>query len=58
MRFSGCRNLLSMNSPNDFLLSWERHMIFRKMAINNNYITNKILPDMKIEGYLNLTTEE
>ena len=45
-------------SPNDFLLSWERHMIFRKMAISNNYVTNKILPDMKIEGYLNVTTEE
>lgn len=47
-----------MLSPNDFLLSWERHMVFRKMAISNNYATSKILPDMKIEGYLNVTTEE
>jgi len=45
-------------SPNDFLLSWERHMILRKAAIANSYVTNKILPDMKIEGFLTVTTEE
>ena len=45
-------------SPNDFLLSWERHMTFRKMAIGNTFITNKILPDMKVEGFLSVTTEE
>ena len=33
-------------------------MSFRKLAISNNYVTSKILPDMKIEGYLNVTTEE
>lgn len=45
-------------SPNDFLLSWERHMAYRKMAFNNSFVTNKILPDMKVEGFLNVTTEE
>ena len=45
-------------SPNDFLLSWERHMACRKLAISNTFSTNKVLPDMKIEGFLNVTTEE
>lgn len=45
-------------SPNDFLLSWERHMIYRKGSIANNFMTSKILPDMKVEGYLTVTTEE
>jgi hypothetical protein len=35
-------------SPNDFLLSWERHMAYRKLAIANTFVTNKILPDMKV----------
>lgn len=47
-----------MLSPNDFLLSWERHMACRKLAINNTFTTNKILPDMKVEGFLSVTTEE
>jgi len=33
-------------------------MILRKAAIANSYVTNKILPDMKIEGFLTVTTEE
>lgn len=33
-------------------------MIFRNAAIENSYVTNKILPDMKVEGMLNVTTEE
>jgi hypothetical protein len=45
-------------SPNDFLLSWERHNIFRRLAVANSFSTNKVLPDMKIEGFLNVTTEE
>jgi hypothetical protein len=45
-------------SPNDFLLSWERHMVCRKLAIANGFATNKILPDMKVEGFLTVTTEE
>jgi hypothetical protein len=45
-------------SPNDFLLSWERHMNCRKLAIANGFATNKILPDMKVEGFLTVTTEE
>lgn len=47
-----------MLSPNDFLLSWERHMSFRKASIANSFTTNKVLSDMKIEGFLNVTTEE
>jgi len=35
-------------SPNDFLLAWERHQAFRKLAIGNTFTTNKVLPDMKI----------
>ena len=35
-------------SPNDFLLSWERHMAYRKLAISYSFTTNKVLPDMKI----------
>ena len=42
-------------SPNDFLLSWERHMNFRKSAISNSFTTNKVMPDMKIDGFLNVT---
>jgi hypothetical protein len=45
-------------SPNDFLLSWERHLIFRKAAIANTFMTNKVLPDMKIEGSVYISTEE
>lgn len=45
-------------SPNDFLLSWERHMAFRRQAIANSFTTSKVLPDMKIEGFLVATTEE
>ena len=45
-------------SPNDFLLSWERHLAFRKLSIANSFTTNKVLPDMKVEGFLNVTTEE
>ena len=33
-------------------------MAYRKMAFNNSFVTNKILPDMKVEGFLNVTTEE
>lgn len=33
-------------------------MVFRKLAIGNSFTTNKVLPDMKIEGFLNVTTEE
>ncbi|MCB0369385.1 MAG: hypothetical protein KDD45_08010 [Bdellovibrionales bacterium] len=35
-------------SPNDFLLSWERHQIFRKLAISNQFTPNKVFSDMKI----------
>lgn len=44
-------------SPNDFLLSWERHQTFRKQSISNSFSTTKVLPDMKVEGFLNVTTE-
>ena len=33
-------------------------MSFKKLSIGNSFTTNKVLPDMKIEGYLNVTTEE
>lgn len=33
-------------------------MSFRKASIANSFTTNKVLSDMKIEGFLNVTTEE
>lgn len=33
-------------------------MAFRKLAISNNYATCKVLPDMKVEGFVLVTTEE
>lgn len=33
-------------------------MAFRKTSIANMFVSNKILPDMKIEGFLSVTTEE
>ena len=42
----------SVLSPNDFLLSWERHQMYRRQAINNAFGTNKILPDMKVPSHI------
>ena len=42
----------SVLSPNDFLLSWERHQMYRRQAINNSFGTNKILPDMKVPSHI------
>jgi len=33
-------------------------MACRKLAIANSFTTNKIMPDMKVEGFLMVTTEE
>jgi len=43
-------------SPNDFLLSWGRHMTIRKDIITDMFEPGKIMPDMRVEGHVTITT--
>lgn len=45
-------------SPNDFLLSFSRYESVKKDLISKNFEVSNVLPDMRVEGYVNVLTEE
>lgn len=43
-------------SPNDFLLSFSRYESLKNDLLANKFEVSNIMPDMRVEGYLNILT--
>lgn len=44
-------------SPNDFLLSFSRYESCKKDLLSKNFEVSNVMPDMRVEGYVNVLTE-